>query len=139
METTQGCFRVSVLAALCLASCAGRLGPSAPAVQDPPAIEFYNESIEPVRVYLLGVRGEWHLGLVESSQSARLRLPQGVSLGRREAIRLAVIPGTSRSMQPSIDRRAFVTIGEPLSDLLVRRWIFTAGHLMSQPQFIGRR
>lgn len=100
------------------------------AAADGEAITFHNRDRQLIQVYLIDETRAWWLGRLEPLASARLRLPVSFSTTSTRSIRLAVIGGSSRSLEPSQDRRAVFSLNERASNVAGQDWIFANGQLL---------
>src|SRR5215208_6001450 len=103
------------------------------------AVKVQNQSRDRIHVYLIAPRGEWLLGRVEPLQTAWLSLPVGASAVRGGWNTLAIVPGTSRSLQPSRELRSVLSMRQPIGALMTQNWVFTGSQLVGLPQPHRRR
>lgn len=129
----------ALLAALPLVACAAHRGstadpdarPTAAGVV-PNALRIDNTSRDRIDVYVVGQTRDWHVGRVDPGTTAFLSLPiRAVGPGMMS---LAVIANAPRSMTPSRDARAVLTLGQPLESLMAQRWTFAPGRLTGLPE-----
>jgi hypothetical protein len=134
----------ALLVALPLVACATHRGiagaaagpdpearPSAAGVV-PNALRIDNTSRDRIDVYVVGQTRDWHVGRVDPGTTAFLSLPiRAVGPGMMS---LAVIANAPRSMTPSRDARAVLTLGQPLESLMAQRWTFAPGRLTGLPR-----
>lgn len=125
------------LAALPLAACAtpgaATRGAATAATDFPsaaarPAVLVDNAGTAWLDVYLLDGTRDWHLGRLAPGARATLRLPAGAAAGPG-MVRLAVMAGTTRTLAPSRDARAIVSVAQPVAALSGQRWSFAQGAL----------
>jgi hypothetical protein len=102
-------------------------------VADLLSIRFDNLSRAAVDVYLVGTTRQWILGRVPPGAIVSLRLPDDAFAERAMMVRLAVLPGEKLTFAPGRDPRAFLTVAQPASAILLQRWTFSQGNLMSLP------
>lgn len=100
------------------------------ALPDVEIIMFHNRGRQLIQVYLVDATREWWLGRLQPLESARLSLPASFSRTPPRAIRLAVIEGSSRSLQASRDSRAIFSLTERADDIAGQDWIFANGQLL---------
>src|SRR5437763_11833853 len=123
--------RTAALAAVILiASCAQHQPPSLQTSTPVRTITFHNNGRDRIQVYLVGEKENWLLGRLEPMESVRLRLPESMSEETPEAVVLAVLPGWSRNLAPSRDRRAALSITEVSDNLPGEEWTFVNGQLL---------
>jgi hypothetical protein len=120
---------------LVLGACAGASrseleGPQ-PVTAGSATIRFENEGREHVHVYLVTERREWLLGRVEPGVITTLRVPPASLDENSRFVRLAVLAGQPVSLRAARDPRAALTITQPVSALLLHRWMFAQGQLTS--------
>jgi hypothetical protein len=123
---------------LALAACAS--APAQPVLGRPISTEtgllnirFDNLSPETVDVYLIGTKREWILGRVAPGAVASLRLPDEALVRGSEMVRLAVLAGEPVTFAAARDPHAVITIAAPASAILLQRWTFSQGNLISLP------
>jgi hypothetical protein len=131
---------VSVITlALALGACARNLSrdtwDGAAEMPERLAIRFDNEAQTYVDVYFIDERREWWLGRVSPGAIATLRIPGG-ALPASGYMRLAVLAGQPRTLQPARDPHAIFTIAQPASVLLDQQWTFRQTQLAS-PELFG--
>jgi hypothetical protein len=100
------------------------------ALPDVEIIMFHNRDRQLIQVYLVDATREWWLGRLQPLESARLPLPASFSTTEPRAIRLAVIRGSSRSVQASRDSRAIFSLTERAGNMAGQDWIFANGQLL---------
>ena len=125
-----------LLSTLALGACTGgprRSAPDrlSPAQDRPHTVRFDNGGREHVHVYLIGQRREWLLGRVEPGAIATLRLPDASLADDPGFVQLAVVTGGPITQQAARDPRARLTIAQPASAIMSRRWRFAQGELTS--------
>jgi hypothetical protein len=103
-------------------------------VAPPPlTIRFDNGAREHVHVYLIGEKGEWLLGRVETGARRALTIPAALRTGSEELVQLAVITGERPTQQAARHPRAMITLALPASEIVSQRWMLTQGQLASLP------
>lgn len=118
-----------VLSASLVAGACAR-GPS-PAVDgsaprgEPLVIHFDNDARTYVDVYLVGETRERWLGRVAPGAHSTLRIPRGAEALFSGSVRLAVLAGSTLSMQAAREPRAMVTVPQPAPELLRQQWTFS--------------
>jgi hypothetical protein len=134
--------RLTLTAGLLLAGCATHPAGSSAQRRSAPifaTVKVQNQSRDRIHVYLLAPRGEWLLGRVDPLQTAWLSLPVGSSAARRGWNSLAVIAGRPRSLQPSREFGAVLSMRQPIGALMTQNWVFAGGQLVGLPQPRHRR
>ena len=121
---------------LALGACAS--APSRPVLDGPISIEtrpltirFDNLSRGSVDVYLIGATREWMLGRVAPGAIASLRVPDGALAEGSMMVRLAVLTGERLTLAAARHPRAVLTVAQPASGILLQRWTFSQGDLVS--------
>jgi hypothetical protein len=125
----------ALLGTLSLAACASRPAgaPTAAALAATrPVIAADNQGREWLDVYLVQESGDVYLGRLAPGQTSRLTLPAS-ALGGPAMVRLAVVAGAGRMLQPSRSARAVLSVQQPVGALLGQRWTFTQGQLLGAP------
>lgn len=102
------------------------------------AIDFENEALTYVDVYLIGEQREWRLGRVGPGVHTKLRVPERELAASSGFVRLAVLANASQSSQVARDPRATFTIAQPVGSLFEQRWLFRQTPLAS-PEILPRR
>jgi hypothetical protein len=121
---------ITLTAANLIASCTQHhVALEAPLKSDA-AIIFHNQGHDRIQVYLIGETQERLLGRLEALETARLQLPEWLSEAAPGAVRLAVIPGWSKDLRPSLNGRAIFSIKEFRENLPGEEWTFVGGQLM---------
>ena len=120
---------VTLMLAACFQTAPVRAGPS-PMDDGALAIRFDNGAREHVHVYLIGEKRQWLLGRVETGAIATLRIPEASLAGNAQLV-LAVIVGEGVTLQAARNTRATLTIAQPASAILSKRWTFSEGKLTS--------
>lgn len=114
------------------------------ATEGPPdsdaVVIFHNQGHDRIQVYLVGETQERLLGRLEPLETARLVLPEWSFDEAPGTVRLAVIPGWSKDLRPSLNGRAAFSIKEFKRNLPGEEWIFVGGQLIgpSRGQHPGR-
>ncbi len=121
------------LAQLSLAACATYGAPATAPVSAAPAaarpvVLVDNAGTAWLDVYLLDGTRDWHLGRLAPGARATLRVPAGAAAGTG-MVRLAVMAGAARTLAPSRDARAVVSLAQPVGALSGQRWSFAQGAL----------
>jgi hypothetical protein len=129
---------------LVLGACArgpDRPGPSglAPVEAPPLTIRFDNGAREHVHVYLIGEKGEWLLGRVETGARRTLTIPAAARTGGEALVQLAVVAGERPTLQASRHPWAMITLALPASEIVSQRWMLAQGQLASVPVARARR
>jgi hypothetical protein len=97
------------------------------------AIEVDNQSRDRIDVYVITQEREWHLGRLAPGAKARLAMRDRAETGAIGMIQLAIIASASRSLRPSRDARAIVSLKQPTTEVLGQRWVFAEGRLTGLP------
>jgi hypothetical protein len=108
-------------AALGLTACAGRPQRPEPEVA---TMQFRNDAMVSVDVYLVSAQFQWRLGRVPPGIRAVLRVPESAIESAMGVVRVAVIPGSQMSAQANRDPRVVFAIAQPVSAVLSQRWTF---------------
>jgi len=108
-------------AALGLTACAGRPQRPEPEVA---TMQFRNDAMVSVDVYLVSAQFQWRLGRVPPGIRAVLRVPESAIDSAMGVVRVAVIPGSQMSAQADRDPRVVFAIAQPVSAVLSQRWTF---------------
>jgi hypothetical protein len=108
-------------AALGLTACAGRPQRPEPEVA---TMQFRNDAMVSVDVYLVSAQFQWRLGRVPPGIRAVLRVPESAIESAMGVVRVAVIPGSQMSAQADRDPRVVFAIAQPVSAVLSQRWTF---------------
>jgi hypothetical protein len=108
-------------AALGLTACAGRPQRPEPEVA---TMQFRNDAMVSVDVYLISAQFQWRLGRVPPGMRAVLRVPESAIESAMGVVRVAVIPGSQMSAQADRDPRVVFAIAQPVSAVLSQRWTF---------------
>ena len=104
----------------------------------PLTIRFDNGAREHVHVYLVGDKGEWLLGRVETGARRTFTIPAAARLASGSLVQLAVIAGERPTMQAARHPRAMITLALPASEIASQRWMLAQGQLASVPVPLGR-
>lgn len=99
-------------------------------------VRFDNTASTYVDVYLIGDQREWRLGRVAPGARAILRIPESALTTTSGFLRLAVLAGSSLSVNAARDPRATFTIAQPAPELFAQRWTFSATQLAA-PALLG--
>jgi hypothetical protein len=137
MNTPQRRSLLALTAGLFLAGCATQPAGSPVRHSSAPvmaAVKVQNQSRGRVYVYLISPRGEWLLGRVEPLQTASLALPVRSLTARGGFNSLAIVPGDSRSLQPTREIGAVLSMRQPIGALMTQSWVFTGGQIVGLPQ-----
>jgi hypothetical protein len=108
-------------AALGLTACAGRPQRPEPEIA---TMQFRNDAMVSVDVYLISAQFQWRLGRVPPGIRAVLRVPESAIESAMGVVRVAVIPGSQMSAQADRDPRVVFAIAQPVSAVLSQRWTF---------------
>ena len=108
-------------AALGLTACAGRPQRPEPEIA---TMQFRNDAMVSVDVYLISAQFQWRLGRVPPGIRAVLRVPESAIDSAMGVVRVAVIPGSQMSAQADRDPRVVFAIAQPVSAVLSQRWTF---------------
>jgi hypothetical protein len=108
-------------AALGLTACAGRPQRPEPEIA---TMQFRNDAMVSVDVYLISAQFQWRLGRVPPGIRAVLRVPESAIESAMGVVRVAVIPGSQMSAQANRDPRVVFAIAQPVSAVLSQRWTF---------------
>ena len=108
-------------AALGLTGCAGRPQRPEPEIA---TMQFRNDAMVSVDVYLISAQFQWRLGRVPPGIRAVLRVPESAIESAMGVVRVAVIPGSPMSAQADRDPRVVFAIAQPVSAVLSQRWTF---------------
>ena len=108
-------------AALGLTACAGRPQRPEPEIA---TMQFRNDAMVSVDVYLVSAQFQWRLGRVPPGMRAMLRIPESAIESTMGFVRVAAIPGSQMSAQAERDPRAVFAIAQPVSAVLSQRWTF---------------
>ena len=100
--------------------------------EEPATIHFENQAHDYVRVYLVGVRGQWLLGRLEAGQRSTLRIPEEALADDSRAMWLAVVEGGRASGRVAADPRAVNTVPEHVSRIVSDRWTYTSNAAIGQ-------
>ena len=122
---------IALLLALSFGACATHSTPNGVRPATPlPRLSLFidNESRQRIDVYLIEDTRERYLGRVESGARTWLRLPE-LSPPGQSSVRLAVLADAARSLRPSRDAHAVVTIGQPMAALVEQEWVFVDNQL----------
>ena len=116
-----------------------QVAPEGPLESDA-AVVFHNQGHDRIQVYLVGETQERLLGRLEPLETARLVLPEWAVDAAPGTVRLAVIPGWSKDLRPSVNGRATFSIKEFKRNLPGAEWTFVGGQLVgpSRGQHPGR-
>lgn len=125
MSTTRMRALAALLGALSVDACAARTAVSSPR----PMLVAENGGREWLDVYLVHELGTWYLGRLAPGARGTLAIPARLPDGASPMVRLAVIAGAPRTMQPTRDPRAVVTLAQPVGAVLGQRWAFVQGQL----------
>jgi hypothetical protein len=110
-----------VTAAVGLTACAGSPQPPEPEIA---TMQFHNDAMVSVDVYLVSAQFQWRLGRVPPGIGAMLRIPASAIESTMGFVRVTAIPGSQMSAQPERDPRAVFAIAQPVSAVLSQRWTF---------------
>jgi hypothetical protein len=87
-------------------------------------LQFDNQAMVHVDVYLVSGQTQWRLGRVPPGMRMSLRVPASAIDWTTGFVQLTVIPGSQMSAQAWRDPRAILAIAQPVSDVMSQRWTF---------------
>ena len=88
-----------------------------------------NDTRQRIDVYLIEATQDYLLGRLEAGSKKWLSLPARSAVPGAGWVSLAVLVDAPRSLRPSRDANAVLTIRQPMTALLGQRWVFAENQL----------